>query len=1112
MTPPSIVGVRGLADLIPLIEQSEGFSEIVTTILADRPVSIAGAWGSARALTLDTLQHSVARPLLVVVPRLPELEELADDLGDWRDDAPLQFPAWQTLPREHTLSDPVFGARLRTLSQIYSSHPPQFVLSTISALLQPVPTKEDIKSSQRRIAVGDELDLDELIDWLIARKLERVTLVESPGEFRIHGGIVDIFPPDALDPVRIELFGDEVDSLRYFDAETQRTLENIDSITLSVVSPVTFTDEQTVGQDASLPAETGSIGHDRRQSPGGGESLLERLPEEFLVVLSEPAELQREGRDYLNRLDNPRGLYSTEAVLKSCLARPYVSLSVLGLDDGEYAASMQISTESVERLTGPKNQVLQELAGLLSQDESVLIACHNPGEQERLGELLEEVPGLTDRVRLCLGRVQRGFRLVDRKLLVIGDHELFGRADVHRQPKRRKVESRAIDSFLDLQEGDYVVHLTHGIGRFRGMKLLEKEEQTEEHLAIEFHDQIMIYVPVSLIHLVQKYVGAKKALPRLSRLGGTTWNKKKEKVAKAVADMASDMIRLQAARESRPGLACPPDSHWQKEFEASFPFTETDDQLLAIDDVKNDMERAQPMDRLICGDVGFGKTEVAIRAAFKAIEAGRQVAILVPTTVLAEQHFRTFSERMAEYPIEIEVLSRFVSRADQKDILERMERGAVDLVVGTHRLIQRDIKFQDLGLLIIDEEQRFGVEAKELLKQLRLEVDVLTLSATPIPRTLHMSLLGIRDISNLVTPPQERIAVKTQICRWDDQLIRNAIVRELNRGGQAYFVHNRVYNIQSIRDRLEILVPEARFAVVHGQMGETELEAGMYDFLSGRADVLVSTTIIESGLDIPNANTMFIHQAQNYGLADLHQLRGRVGRYRHRAYCYLMVDENKAPSPIATKRLKAIEEYSELGAGFKISMRDLEIRGAGNILGTEQSGHISAVGYELYCQLLENAVRKMKKQPLRQVLHVSIDLPVTGLLPDDYINSGRQKIEMYRKLSLVNGWEELDDVRGELRDRFGPLPAAAERLLELKALQLDARVWEIEDIHLEDDRFAVFTYRDKKKATQLAHLVGKDLRIVDDHQAYLLLKCSTENPQELLDRLKSVLQTNPSMS
>lgn len=1094
MSPSSIAEIRQLADLIPLMQKSAGFPEIVSALRGEQPVSIAGAWGSARALALDALQRELNRPLLVIAPRQPELEELEYDFSDWRDDTVHIFHAWQTLPREHTISDPVFGARLRCFSQIHSEAPPALVLTTISALLQPVPSKKSLKTSERILATGEEVDLDSLTDWLIARKFERVNLVESPGEFRIHGGIVDIFAPDALDPIRMELFGDEIDSLRTFDAETQRTLETIDSVKLSVVNPIEFTEEET-GSDE-------------------GESLLENLPKEYLVVLSEPTDLQQEGRDYLHRLDNPRGLYTTETILKSCLARPHVSLSALGGERRAEVPELKLHVESVERLTGPKHQVLSELSTLMSQDESVLIACHNPGEEERLGELLQEIEGLHNRVQLCLGRVQKGFRLVDRKMMVIGDHELFGRSDVQRTPrrKRKSAQSRAIDNFLDLQEGDHVVHLSHGIGRFRGMKMVDKDGQPEEHLAIEFADQIMIYVPVSLIHLVQKYVGAKKSLPRLSKLGSLTWKKKKEKASQAVADMASDMIRMQAARESRPGIACPPDSHWQKEFEASFPYNETDDQIVAIDETKHDMELSKPMDRLICGDVGFGKTEVAIRAAFKAIDAGRQVAILVPTTVLAEQHFRTFCERMAEYPMEIEVLSRFRSRGEQKKILERMESGAVDLVVGTHRLISQDVHFHDLGLLVIDEEQRFGVEAKERLKQLRMEVDVLTLSATPIPRTLHLSLLGIRDISNLVTPPQERIAVQTNICRWDDQLIRNAIVRELNRGGQTYFVHNRVYNIMSIRDKLKSLVPEAKFAVVHGQMGEVELETGMYDFLSGRADVLVATTIIESGLDIPNANTMFINQAQNYGLSDLHQLRGRVGRYRHKAYCYLMIDENKAPSPIATKRLKAIEEYSELGAGFKISMRDLEIRGAGNILGTEQSGHISAVGYELYCQLLENAVRKMKNQPLRHLLHVAIDLPISGYLPDDYISSGRQKIEMYRKLSLVNDYGELGEIQEELRDRFGPLPEEVEILLQLKSLQLDARRWEIEDIHLEDDRFAVFTYRKEKQITQLAHLVGKDLRVVDDRQAYLLLRCSPENSDELMKRLKSVLQTSEGLS
>jgi transcription-repair coupling factor (superfamily II helicase) len=454
--------------------------------------------------------------------------------------------------------------------------------------------------------------------------------------------------------------------------------------------------------------------------------------------------------------------------------------------------------------------------------------------------------------------------------------------------------------------------------------------------------------------------------------------------------MASDMLRLQAARESQPGCACPPDSHWQQEFEAAFPYVETDDQIAAIAECKRDLERTRPADRLICGDVGFGKTEVAMRAAFKMIDAGRQVAVLVPTTVLAEQHFRTFCDRMAEYPFTIETLSRFRSKAEQRETLAGLAAGTVDLVIGTHRLVQQDVRFKDLGLLIIDEEQRFGVEAKEMLKRVRLTVDVLTMTATPIPRTLHLSLLGVRDISNLTTPPQDRVAIETRSCRWDGELIRSAIIRELNRGGQCYFVHNRVYNIQSVTDRLQSIVPEATFAIVHGQMPESLIEENMLAFVRGKVDVLVATTIIESGLDIPNANTMFIHQADKYGLADLHQLRGRVGRYKNRAYCYLVLEEGKSITTAAAKRLKAIEEYSELGAGFKIAMRDLEIRGAGNILGTEQSGHIAAVGYELYCQLLENAVRGLKQLPPRQRPHVNVDLPVAAYIPISRTSTSRR--------------------------------------------------------------------------------------------------------------------------
>ncbi|MBL8851538.1 MAG: transcription-repair coupling factor, partial [Planctomycetaceae bacterium] len=633
----------------------------------------------------------------------------------------------------------------------------------------------------------------------------------------------------------------------------------------------------------------------------------------------------------------------------------------------------------------------------------------------------------------------------------------------------------------------------------------EDKPALEEHLVIEFRDGVRLFVPVSLIHLVQKYVGPAKGTPDLSKVGGTLWSKQKQRVTEAVTDMAADMLRLQAVRHARPGVPCDPDSHLQQEFEASFPYVETEDQLRAIQESKADLERAEPMDRLICGDVGFGKTEVALRAAFKVVDAGRQVAVLVPTTVLADQHFRTFCDRMAEYPITIDMLSRFRTKGEQREILGRLETGGVDILIGTHRLVSPDIKFQDLGLLIIDEEQRFGVAAKEALKHLRLSVDVLTLSATPIPRTLHMSLLGIRDISNLTTPPPDRQPIETRIGRWDEELIRHAVVRELNRGGQVYFVHNRVHNIRTIVDRLQKIVPEARIGIVHGQMAEHELEDGMLSFIARKTDILVATTIIESGLDIPNANTIFIHQADKYGLADLHQLRGRVGRYKHRAYCYLIVEEGRILTRPAARRLKAIQEFSELGAGFKIAMRDLEIRGAGNILGTEQSGHIAAVGYELYCQLLENAVRTLKGEAPRISPHVHIDLPIEAYLPGDYVPPGRQKLDVYRSLSAVTTVDELASFASELRDRFGPLPLVAEHLIALRELELLAFRWRVTTVRLEEG-YAVFEYADASLIRSLASRQPKVLRVVDSRCAFLVLPNPPIVGRPLVEHLKSVLR------
>ncbi|MDZ4819081.1 MAG: transcription-repair coupling factor, partial [Planctomycetota bacterium] len=691
------------------------------------------------------------------------------------------------------------------------------------------------------------------------------------------------------------------------------------------------------------------------------------------------------------------------------------------------------------------------------------------------------------------------------RIALVSGAELFHRHDVNR-PSRKRL-GRVIDSFLELREGDYVVHLSHGIGRYRGMKLLDKHGQVEEHLELEFHGSTKVFVPASNIDLVQKYVGGKNSRPTLAHVGGKTWVRQKEAANRAVLDLAAEMLELQASRDSRPGFAFSKDTQWQQEFDAAFPYQETPDQLTAIREIKGDMHEAKPMDRLLCGDVGYGKTEVAMRAAFKAVDNGFQVAVLVPTTILAEQHRRTFAARMAEFPFTIAALSRFSTARQQSNTIKALKSGGVDIVIGTHRLAQRDIDFANLGLLVIDEEQRFGVEIKERLKALRGTVDVLTMTATPIPRTLHMSLLGVRDISNLETPPEDRQPVETRVTRWDEELIRHAVLRELNRGGQIYFVHNRIKDIALVAAKLQRIVPEASLVIGHGQMPEGELEQVMLDFIERKYDILLATTIIESGLDIPNANTIFIDQADIYGLADLHQLRGRVGRYKHRAYCYLLIDENKYLAGTAAKRLRAIEEFSEMGAGFAIAMRDLEIRGAGNILGTQQSGHIATVGYELYCELLEQAVRKMKHLPPKQNVDVHIDLPGEAHIPRTHVPDMRAKIDLYRRLSRVATFEEIQDLSAEMLDRFGAHPAPLARLLLLAELRVAATHWRIDSIAREE-QYAVFKYTDRRKIEQLAARSRGKLRIVDHKSAYLPVGHDIAKTEQILEPIKSLLLPN----
>lgn len=1078
--------IRDLPELVPLVGRVEAFSSVIAALESGHGGTIDGAWGSSSALAAAAVASRAPETVLVVLPRISDVDDFAADLFSLMGNKSVTvFPAWESLPKEQSVSDAIFGARLRVLRELEGSGPPKVVVAPFPALLQPVPAQSLRHAGTRTLRVGDDLAVDPFLHWLVERGFERVPALEMPGEFSLHGGILDIFPPEAVDPIRIELFGDEIESIRLFDIETQRKVESLEEIQITAVAPA--------GSETATTVTT--------------QSLLDSLPANTWIVLGELQELTEEGRSYLQRLADPRGLFGVDATLARCTTFPTVNIAALC--ETSYEATCSLQVESIERFTGPKSEVLAELASVVGRDEQVLIACHNAGEQERLAELLQqEVPELVARVVLCLGSVTRGYRLVRDGIVVLSDNELFNRVEVRRSTKarRKRVEGRAIDSFLELKEGDLVVHLTHGIGRYLGMGIQNRDGGDEEHLIIEFRDQVKIYVPVTLIHLVQKYVGASKLAPRLSKLGGTLWGKQKSKVAEAVNDMAVDMLRLQAQRAMIKGQACPPDTRFQQEFESSFPYVPTPDQDLAFTDVKADLTTERPMDRLICGDVGFGKTEVAMRAAFKMVDAGRQVAILVPTTVLAEQHYRSFSSRMAEFPVVLDSLSRFKTKKEQKETLERLDKGLVDIVIGTHRLVQADVRFRNLGLLIIDEEQRFGVEAKEMLKRLRLAVDVLTLSATPIPRTLHLSLLGIRDISSLTTPPQDRMAIETRICKWDGDLIRAAVVREMNRGGQVYFVHNKVYDIEQVAEKLQQIIPEARIVIGHGQMSPEALETAMVKFVNGKADILLATTIIESGIDIPNANTMFINQAENYGLADMHQLRGRVGRYKHRAYCYLLTTEGKTLSSTAARRLKAIEEFKELGAGFKIAMRDLEIRGAGNILGTEQSGHITAVGYELYCQLLENAVRNLKSLPARENPHVNIDLPISAFLPSFYIPPGRHKMDVYRKLSAVATLLELQEVVEELRDRFGPVPPEADQFLSLKELELLAYRWQIDNIRLEEERFCVFSYTNTQLIHDLAGRRGIDLRIVDQRNAYLLLPKANMKGPGLVEHLKSVLR------
>ena len=1062
-----------LLGLVGRLGEQEDFAGVVASLKEGDAATLGGVWGSSCALVAAALAEHCAGPVVVVFPHPGDVDGFVDDAALFTARGVATFPAWESEPAEAVVHDEVFGDRLRLLKQLSAAGYPELIATSIQSLLQPVPARQTLKRQTRTLRRGDEIAVEELARWLVERGFHNTSAVELPGEFSLRGGILDVFAPDWLDPVRIELFGDQIDSLRAFDVAAQRSRGAVDEINITMLTP----------------------------GAGAREHFAAYLPPETWFLLVEPPALEEEGRHYLQSLEAPDAAYTTSAVLKESFRFPSVTAS--GVAQGSFDTSCDLKIESVERFSGDIARVRDELEQAAG-DQQVFVVCESEAEAHRLGEVFAETaPAREGRLHFPIGRLRAGFRLVADGAVLISGEELFRRESPRRAPSRRL--GRAIDSFLDLRQGDLVIHVSHGLARFRGMHLLEQGDQVGEHLELEFHGGTKIYVPAERIELVQKYVGGGRTRPQLARIGGRSWVRQKEAAQRAVTDMAAEMLELQATRAARPGISFPLTSEWQREFEAAFAYTETPDQWTAAEAIRSDMHRRQPMDRLICGDVGYGKTELAMRAAFKAVDAGYQAAVLVPTTVLAMQHLRTFTSRMAEYPYRIAALSRFCTTKEQKEILAGLADGSVDIVVGTHRLAQSDVHFHNLGLIVIDEEQRFGVAVKERLKTYRQIVDVLTMTATPIPRTLHMSLLGVRDISNLETPPADRLAVETRVVRFDADMIRHAVLRELGREGQLFFVHNRVQDIHAVATRLRQVVPEARIEIGHGQMPEGALEQVMLDFVAHKFDVLLATTIVESGLDIPNANTIFINEADRYGLADMHQLRGRVGRYKHRAYCYLLVDPGKSLTPTAAKRLRAIEEFSDMGVGFAIAMRDLEVRGAGNILGTEQSGHIAAVGYELYCELLEKAVAQLKNTTPRTSLDVNIDLPCAAYIPRKYVPDQRSKIDLYRRLARLAGQAELNELAAELVDRFGPRPPEVERLLELAEVRIMAAGWRIHAIHLEDG-YAVFRYASRPDIQRLAALSDRPLRIVDERSAYLPLQKPVTDADQILAQIKSLLR------
>ena len=1141
------------------------------------PIQISGCIDAVKPHMIHSMNNGSGSRIIVTFHEQKAKEVYEEYL--FFDKRTVYYPAKDILFYQSDIRGNVLTAERINALKMIAEEEECTIITTFDGLMNPMPSPERFVKEVICLEAGDEVDMDDLVKRLVELGYEKNYQAETRGEFSVRGGIIDIFPLTEENPFRVELWGDEIDSIRSFDPESQRSIENLEKVRIYPACELVLTKEERQKGVDKILAEAKKVSEKLRKEMKTEEahrvlstaeefaeqtieygvsagldaylsyfckeraSLLEYLDKESTIVfLDEPIRSIERGvstetefsESMKQRLEKGyilpgqmQELIPYKEVLAKMTARKCVALVALDMKNHYMDIREHIAIQS--RMVNPYNNsfelLVKDLAKYKKNGYRVILLSSSKTRAKRLAEdLMEESlnafysedfdrevqPG---EIMTGFGKVKKGYEYPLIKFVVISESDIFG-SEKKKKKRHRTYEGEKIASFKDLSIGDYVVHENHGLGIYRGLEKIVVDRVEKDYIKIEYAGSGNLYILATQLELIQKYAGSDARKPKLNKLGGQEWNKTKTKVRTAVKEIAGDLVQLYAARQNQKGFVYGPDTVWQREFEEMFPFEETDDQELAIEATKRDMESDKIMDRLICGDVGYGKTEIAIRAAFKAVQDGKQVAFLVPTTILAQQHYNNFKQRMKDFPVNVDLLCRFRSTTEQKKTLENLKKGQVDIIIGTHRLLSKDVVFKDLGLLMVDEEQRFGVTHKEKIKQLKNNIDVLTLTATPIPRTLHMSLIGIRDMSVLEEPPMDRIPIQTYVMEYNEEMVREAISRELARGGQAYYVYNRVKEIGDVATKISKMLPEANVAFAHGQMKETELENIMYKFINGEIDVLVSTTIIETGLDISNVNTMIIHDADNMGLSQLYQLRGRVGRSNRTAYAFLMYKRDKMLKEVAEKRLAAIKEYTELGSGFKIAMRDLEIRGAGNLLGAEQHGHMEAIGYDLYCKMLNEAVKEAKGIAAEASFDTFIDVEIDAYIPMTYIPNEYQKLDIYKRIASIETEEETDEMLEELIDRFGDLPKSVQNLLYIARIKSMAHQVYLTEVQQKGETLKFVLYEkakiDVSKIPVLIEAHGSSVKFVADAKnpyfIYFLKKNSREKNKNPLDIMEDFLK------